>query len=148
MSRSARRPGPNATALAALFRRAPWKFVSAAEHGPLLQEWIDGNPDHAGQRAEDWLRTDRGREIHLAVDHTGPVVFLRMSQALRFDMEFAPRAERRIAAVMPTGLAYVAGMARERGIHHLLTETRGEPLGKLLQRLGWQPLPAEYVYAL
>lgn len=120
-----------------------------APDAALLREWIAGEPDHAGRcTAEAWMAEQKGVQNMLAVDKEGPLLFLRCSNVLRFDLQIGPDRELRAAMALKTGLPEFAANVRRQGYRELIGETSGPHLIRLLRRLGFHESKNEYVLAL
>ena len=105
----------------------------------LLEEWIAADPQHRGRTAAAFfLAPEPG--VHLFVmEHMGePVLFVRMAQALRLDIQFGPadtEAEKaQNAEAMRRGFAGIKQMAFERHIRHIVFESEYVPLVRFCER--------------
>lgn len=132
-------------------KRTGWTLYVAREeeHGALLDEWIAAEPDHAGRTtASAWLAPGKGIQNLLLADRTGPLLFLRCSNVMRFDLQIAPHAELRAARALAIGMPWMRAMLRDQGYRELIGETRGPRLVHFLERIGFRESSTEHVLAL
>lgn len=128
------------------WRLAPANF---AEHGSLLGTWIAADPDHAGRtQAAIWLEPRAGVQNLIAVDQEGPLLFLRCSNAMRLDIQFAPESQLRTARALLSGLPWLAEEFRKQGYRELIFESRAARLVNFLERMGFRETSSEHVLAL
>lgn len=131
--------------------RSGWQLQPARdeEHRALLAAWIAAEPDHAGRTtAEAWLAKAKGVQNLLCVDRQGPLLFLRCSNVMRFDLQIAPNSELRAARAVMTGIPWLANEFRDQGYRELIGETRGQNLIRLLHRIGFRESSTEHVLSL
>lgn len=141
----------DAVDLQALRERSGWKLqpARAEDHRPLLAGWIAADADHAGKvNAAKWLERVPGVENIIVIDRHAPLFFLRCSNAMRLDIQFAPNADRRIAMALQTGLPWLANEARARTYRELIYESRSPRLIRFLERIGFRETTTEHVLAL
>jgi hypothetical protein len=137
--------------LSLLRAKHPWQVRSAnfIDDGRLLEAWIAAEPDHAGRTtAEAWLAPHAGVQNLLAADPEGPIVFARLSNAMRVDLQIAPHVEERAAAALRTGLPWLAGMLRLQGYREIIGQTGGRALAAFLLRMHFKRSEGEYVFPL
>jgi hypothetical protein len=130
-----------------------WKLREAgAGDRALLAEWILADPWHREScTAEAWLAARRGVQNLLAEDAEGALMFLRCSNAMRIDMQFAPDGEsarRRAARALITGVPYLANLARGQQFREMIFESQSEKLASFLQRMGFRASTHEHILSL
>lgn len=130
--------------------RSGWRLAPAGmEYLELLGEWIDADPDHAGRvSAVDWLAPEKGVQNLLGMDREGALLFLRCSNAMRLDIQFAPKSEFRTARALLCGLPSLADTLRKQGYREIIFESRSFPLIKALERIGFRKTSTEHVMQL
>ena len=144
----------DAARISAIRETSGWHLAPARkeDHEALLSEWIAADPYHTGQTADDWLRAKPGVENLLVIDKEGPLIFLRCSNAMRIDMQFAPNSSReirrRIGMALASGLPWLAAQARSRNYREMIFESRSPGLVKYLQGMGFRASGTEYLFNL
>lgn len=135
----------------AMRERSGWQLqpARAEDHAELLRAWIAADPDHAGRTtAAAWLAEKKGVQNLLVVDREGALLFLRCSNAMRLDMQFAPDARMRTARALQTGLPWLADTFRGQGYRELIYESRSPRLVRFLERIGFAEVSTEHVLQL
>lgn len=154
MRASHRSPLPRLTPeqLSLLRQKYPWyiRKASATDDRALLEEWIARDTDHAGRTtAEAWLAETPGVQNLLVSDRWSPVLFVRLSNAMRIDMEFAPAVSRsRLAYTLATGVPWLAGKLRDQAYRELIYESRAPRLVSFFEGMGFCESPTEHVLPL
>lgn len=129
---------------------------------PRLAAWIEADPDHRGRVTTGWwlqddpdsLERKKNNEFlpavenYLVADRRGPLLFLRLSNAMRVDIQFAPDEEVRTAMALAGGVPWLALEARKRRYAQLIFESRAPKLVKFLGRMGFHPSAAEQIMNL
>ena len=125
-----------------------WLQHVRPEHWRLLEEWIAADPDHRGQTVAAWLEPQGGVQQLVAVDRSGPLMFIRCSNAMRLDIQFSPETRMRTALALKDGLPFLARMFRAQGYRELIYESGSPRLVDFLQRLGFRESSTEHVMLL
>jgi hypothetical protein len=148
----------DAARISALRERSGWHLAPARkdDHEALLSEWIAADPYHTGQTADAWLRARPGVENLLLIDKKGPLFFLRCSNVMRTDIQFAPNEmsegsreiRRRIGDALASGLPWLAAQARSRNFREMMFESKSPRLVRYLEGLGFKASATEYILSL
>ncbi len=147
-------PTHDAARLTELRQKSGWQLTRATleANREMLARWIDADVYHAGQNAEDWLRERPGVENMLVLDRKGPLFFLRCSNVMRTDIQFAPGESRelrvRIGMALKSGLPWLANESRKRGFREMIFESSSPKLVQFLETMGFRSSETEYVLTL
>lgn len=92
-----------------------------------LAECIELDEHHRGLDAEKW--SEPLTETMTFYDEKGTLFHLRLSRAMRVDVQFDPRVPRkRTALALAKAFAFVKGEARKSGFREMIFESKHQPL--------------------
>lgn len=111
---------------------------------PLIEKWIAEDPYHAGKMtADSIINPPRGMLSFVACDEQGPIIFTRVSSAVRIGAQFG-NDRKRTAAAIPEYFEYLRACARDCQMSELIFESDSEPLIKFCTvKLGFVASPNE-----
>ena len=115
----------------------------------MLQTWIDADPEHRGISTVEFFA--KGRDCWVLMDAEGPVFFLKLSQVIRMDVQFAPgeHARRRTRNGLHQGFPPLGALLAEKGFVEAVFDSKNERLMRSLEkRLAFRRLPGEMRCAL
>ena len=107
---------------------------------PLLQTWIDAEPDHAESSPEFYFQPNTTSILYS--DDVGPVLAIRYSTAIRCDVEFNNAAgKERIRNILKEGFPEVAGQAKEQKFSEIVYNSTSKTLNAFTRLLGFRSTP-------
>jgi len=113
---------------------------------PVFKDWVAKDPDHSHLDAEALVK-ELYTETYVFEDDKGEaVMFLRISRALRLDVQVDNDLPLRNAKVLTEVSKWLRGQAKEAGFRQMLFQSVSRPLIKFCcKRLGFVPSVNELV---
>ncbi len=122
--------------------------VTEDDHA-MLAAWIEADPEHRGVSTVEFFA--KGRDCWVLMDAEGPVFFLKLTQAIRMDVQFAPGAgmRKRTRDGLHQGFPPLGALLAAKGFREALFDSRNEQLRRSLEkRLSFKRMPGEMVCGL
>ena len=120
----------------------------------LADEWIAADPFHRDTTTADFfLGTEPGSEAFVLEDAEGKVFFIRLTRAMRIDIQFSPpvsiEARERTRDALTVGVEWLADALAKTGCRELIFESQNPALIRASEkRLGFRRSPGELVRAI
>ncbi len=145
------RPSTSAEAAAPAPARSIAIRLAGPSDYPTLASMLAADADHAGTAPEFFF--EPGSDLYCVEDERGPVLYLRLSRALRIDVQFRPGSSAgdrmRTARVLAQGMPWLERQARDAGFKELIFTSLTRRLIRFCEgRLGLRLSPHEYRKAL
>lgn len=123
--------------------------VSEADH-PMLEAWIEADPEHRGRSTVEFFSRPSDN-CYVLMDTQGPVFFLKLTRAIRMDVQFAPGVEmrERTRHGLHRGFEVLGELLAEKGFEEAIFESKNTLLMRSMEkRTGFRRSPGEMVCAL
>lgn len=117
------------------------------EDHALLCAWIDADPHHRGKTLPSFF--EAAKDCFLLHDEHAPVFFLKLSRAVRLDVQFAPGDRIRTRRGLHEGFPPLAAILAATGAEEVLFAADTELLARSMEkRMGFKRSPHELVRSL
>ena len=117
-----------------------------ADDIPKIDEWVKQDPDHIGKCDGSFFvlkPDDKGMQCIEVRDEQGVVFYLKFTNALIVDTQFAPESEvskERVRDALKEAFGFFAASSKKLGYHGMLFESVSPTLILFFKRFGFKRL--------